>query len=323
MKQIFIGGTGRSGTSILKRLIACHPSVASLQGELRLIVDPGGALDLATKLSVQWSPYDGDSAIKQFRRIVKLAEHTSLPERAFRRVLLRIGMSPRRYSGMNLGEQFGRKNYKQVFDKLFDQLQSNTSRGSWVGSPSFQLSSMIDESQPWNESEVSQLIGQYFDQLFAYRLPRGTHWVDDTPFNLLHYDRLAKMFPTLKLVHIYRDPRDVVASYLTKRWGGTDAHVVAHRINSILQQWLMLRSTLPHVQLLEVSLEKLASAPFEMGKQIYEFLELDEYVSMEQDCKELIKKDMVNIGRWKTIASFEDLSLHSLLEPSLSAYGCK
>ena len=46
MKQLFIRGTGRSRTTILKKILASHSQIVALPGELRVITDPGGALEL-------------------------------------------------------------------------------------------------------------------------------------------------------------------------------------------------------------------------------------------------------------------------------------
>ena len=45
LSPIFIGGTGRSGTTILKRVLLQHSAIVGFSGELRLLIDPGGALD--------------------------------------------------------------------------------------------------------------------------------------------------------------------------------------------------------------------------------------------------------------------------------------
>jgi hypothetical protein len=37
---------------------------------------------------------------------------------------------------------------------------------------------------------------------------------DKTPYNLLYLDKIYQIFPKCKIVHILRDPRDVVASYI-------------------------------------------------------------------------------------------------------------
>ena len=41
---IFIGGTGRSGTSHLSKILGEHPSIWSLKQECRFIIDPEGVV---------------------------------------------------------------------------------------------------------------------------------------------------------------------------------------------------------------------------------------------------------------------------------------
>ena len=47
-------------------------------------------------------------------------------------------------------------------------------------------------------------------------------WVEMTPGNALRAKHLARMFPGMRLVHTYRDGRDVAASVVPLHWGPTD-----------------------------------------------------------------------------------------------------
>ena len=47
MPPVFIGGTGRSGTTATARLLGAHPACHNIPVELRFITDPGGLCDLA------------------------------------------------------------------------------------------------------------------------------------------------------------------------------------------------------------------------------------------------------------------------------------
>lgn len=52
---VFVGGTGRSGTGIVARLIATHGSHAIIPAEIRFHADPGGLVDLvAGKVELDW-----------------------------------------------------------------------------------------------------------------------------------------------------------------------------------------------------------------------------------------------------------------------------
>ena len=50
-KEIFIGGTGRSGTSILSKHLGSHPDVYQIPFETKFLVDKDGALDLFVALT--------------------------------------------------------------------------------------------------------------------------------------------------------------------------------------------------------------------------------------------------------------------------------
>lgn len=42
---------------------------------------------------------------------------------------------------------------------------------------------------------------------------------EKTPAYVLHGERIDQLFPNAQFIHLYRDPRDVVASYLEQYWG--------------------------------------------------------------------------------------------------------
>lgn len=302
MIPVFVGGTGRSGTSILKKLLVQHPNMVGVTGELRVIIDPGGALDLVNALSRDWTPYKADNAIQTFRRMMVDAAHATISGRAMRKLMLRIGASPRRYVGLDLATQFGSGYYQERLDRLTRDLTYHVARGSWMGSPSYQLHSKIYEADPLAFLSAAGLIIGFFEDLYSKLAERqkvdATHWLDDTPYNVLRAEMLVKVFPGMKLIHIHRDPRDVLASYLQQNWGGDDMVATARRLGNILTVWRDIRERLPGDSYLEVSFEELARSPQEQLARIVAFVKLSSYQFSEEELA-IIDYKRAHIGRWK------------------------
>lgn len=324
MIPIFIGGTGRSGTSILKRFLQQHPNAVAYPHELRVITDPGGALDLVNALSRDWEPYKADYAIQEFQRIMRAAAYGSIWQRAVRRAMLRIGGAPRRYTGVNMRQAFG-TDIDRRLDSLLDDISYHVSKGSWIGSQSYQFPSKIYESDWQQHHEIASKVGAFFTDLFEElakkKVTPASHWIEDTPYNLLRADELLQLFPTMKLIHIYRDPRDVLASYLTQDWGGDEAAVTARRLHNVLKKWRHVRENMPLQSYIEVSFEALAHAPQTEANKIIDFVGLPVHKFTDKELS-LIDLRRAHLGRWKEEIPPE--ALHramNYLSPWVDEYG--
>jgi len=323
MKPIFIGGTGRSGTTILKRVLTCHSKIVSLRDELRVITDPGGALDLISALSGRWSPYNADAAMHRFRDIMLECARTSSKagiflEKAERKIFRSLGVSPRRYLGSGFTYYFDASFYHQRLDRLIQELCYHITKGSWIGSPPFRVPSKIFECGPMPRADVERILERFFQDLYTNLAREGqTHWLDDTPTNLLHTHELRGLFPDMRLVHIYRDPRDVTASYSRFAWGGGNFVAIARRLAGIYRHWFEIREGLSGDCVLEISLEELAAEPVAGLTKICNFVELDFEESLMQ-----IPLDKVHAGRWRRdIPESEWEAVESHLGQFIKTYG--
>ena len=72
-----IGGTGRCGTSILRRILATHSEVAALPIEHKITVDPEGIIDFYNSYSSNWSPYLADQKLKRLESFLYTLSSTS------------------------------------------------------------------------------------------------------------------------------------------------------------------------------------------------------------------------------------------------------
>lgn len=319
MIPVLIGGTGRSGTTVLKNVLGCHPQVATMPFELRLIVDPGGALDLLSALTDRWSPYNADIAIHRFRRLALACASASLVSRALARGLVMMGMSPWRYPQVGVGTVIGERTYRRRLQILIDDLTHHVTSGSWAGSYPYQMRSTIYESGPFEKGRIASMLAEFIHDLYRH-IPDGsakTHWAEDTPYNVVHAEELAELFPHMRLIHIYRDPRDVLASYRTKHWGGDDTEAIALRLKGVMGRWFAVRETLSPDSYYEVALERLAESPPAVLSELCDFAGLPYDGALEQ-----IPLDRVNAGRWRQDLSEDDVDVViPILQPFLDRLG--
>ncbi|WP_417489627.1 sulfotransferase family protein [Maricaulis sp.] len=80
---------------------------------------------------------------------------------------------------------------------------------------------------------LTGLIGEPIDGLPGHRL------VEKTSLNILAFERLGRLLPQARFVHIVRDGRDVAASLLQRDWRGPDGRPFAHvsEPGAALQYW--------------------------------------------------------------------------------------
>jgi hypothetical protein len=76
----------------------------------------------------------------------------------------------------------------------------------------------------------------------------------------------------MKLVYVFRDPRDVVSSYLTRRWAPSEPVDAAIWLKQILERWDEVKQTVPQSAYLEVRFEDLMADPPGMVASICAFL---------------------------------------------------
>lgn len=323
MIPLFIGGTGRSGTSILKRVIATHPGVASIPTELRVIVDPDGALDLHRTLTSRWSPYNGDIAVQRFADLLRRAETTNRLKIAFVLAMHRLGISPGRYTDFGIGDVCGRGEYRRLREALLADLQVAEHRAIWAGTPSWQRRARMIDTVPGEAGVLARRLERFFHDYFQLtaRGRRVSHWVEDTPYNLLHVHELLEIFPTLRFIHVHRDFRDVVASYRRQHWGRGHLPAIAGRVAAVTSRWLEIRSTLPEEVIWEVGLAEIVADSQGFYSRFLEFSGLPPESAMAERLDQLDTRRMHG-GRWRRDFSPAEVDqVAPILAPALAAYG--
>lgn len=278
-KIIFIGGTGRCGTSILKEALALHPQAASLPFEYRFIIDPDGILDFYAHSRACWTPSICDKRLKRLARFLRRLAYEPIPHRLMGNLIKQLDpqrhwLSPRHHHGWDLSQWL--PNYEQHVEKLLSNLVDFSFRGYWPASDSYQMCPESWHCYRRDDWSLAATLGNFLGAVIGDLLKEtGKQFlVEDNTWNVFLARELVDLLPQAKIVHIYRDPRDVVASFVHQRWCPRDPLRAACWYVDMMDHWLEVRRELPAHCYREVSLERFVDRPAEVLRELCEFAEI-------------------------------------------------
>lgn len=261
---LFSGGSGRSGTTVLAKLLRTHPRVrASKPLEVRCVTDAAGLLDLCVgpREDAGW-------------KVKALAQWQPLLLREFRK-----RMRTRWWSRVNrLGRDSGL--HRGITTEQREQLLSTFER---------ELS----------EDPISA--AQAFLTRLArdQGLVDERYWIDTSPPNIANADRIHALIPEARFVHMVRDGRDTIASVLAETWGPKDVHEAAHWWANRMAAAHRALARVPAEQVLTLSLEELVVTD-RVGQyeRLLSFLELPDRPRMRRYFAERMPTERVAPGSW-------------------------
>ena len=305
-RMIFVGGTGRSGTSIVKEILATHPDAASLPFEYRFIIDPDGLVDFYTSFTAAWSPYLADRRLKRLECLL----HTLTRESWYHRILGRLlrwwnrdgkTLSPRAYHGWELNRHL--PNFERHVQHLMARLVEFSFPACWVGTESYQPFPKVYHAAPISRQELAQILGEFVQNVISDLLQQTgkKFFVEDNTWNVLFAREILDLVPEAKIIHVCRDPRDVVASFSQQRWSPADKEQGARWYKAMMLHWFDVRSSLPADSYYELELEELVAHPDAVLQEVCEFAG----ISFES---EMLQIDLSHShsGRWKQEYSNEE-----------------
>lgn len=188
------------------------------------------------------------------------------------------------------------------------------------------------------ESEIDELVERYEDkrssskiywqtlQTYA-RKQNGVRWIGDKDPRSIEYLRvIARHFPNALVLHIIRDPRDVLNSKKRAKWSSgrpTWQYVFANRV-----QIKMARSDGPALfggRYIEISYEELLARPGEVLESLCERMALsfdDRMLEFARTGRQIVAEDELawkkevlgpllqdNVGKWKDALSAWEVEL--------------
>lgn len=295
-KKIFIGGTGRSGTTIFSRWLGSHSEIQNMPYETRFIIDKYGLIDLYYSLTTNYSHDQSRLALKDF--YIMMSQQMTSPS-----------LTP--YLGFDFSKTFRSLNYKKEFESFFNKLHQGTFIASDYHSydkhPKF--SSFVRQNKTYLNASIRILtgrkvnlfkpnwpkeemyIGKYFSEskelttLMANFINNlfGTYakhnhkinWCEDTPANMLHIDFLSLLFDDAYFFHLVRNPIGVAYSYKNQFWAPKNYTQIIALLSNLYEKYMIMRqfAVKNKLKYKEIKLENLSNEVFQ--KEITDFLKLD------------------------------------------------
>lgn len=306
LTPIFIGGTGRSGTTILSKVLGRHPDCFALPIESRFITDPDGLISLYKSLYPDWSFFQSDKA---FERFLRLMRHLKFPYKG-------------KYVPYGIEQYLNEGVYEKIVSEYCENLKVQVFKSAWLGRVNISRkiiskfsqvipfsNALLEDSyyvSPPEENEFCEFTGSFITDCFeGFKDRRKADLViDHTPSNIVHANTILKFLPESKFIHIYRNPLDIISSFHSKDWGSRDLEINTCWIFDTLNQWFKHREVLNPTSFLEVKFEDLIADPEKELNLICDFLRINE-------SQEFYKVDLSkhNIGRWVDQISNEEANM--------------
>ena len=300
MKPVFVGGTGRSGTTVVGDLLGLHQDIrTSVPIEIKFLANKSGLLQLV------------------FGR--------DTPDIEKKIALLDLRSRLRRYKRK-------REKFKKIQVEFLDRIWNTWwdidappphGRGLQSGITKQQLekllATLIFELRINRVWAARRFMRNFISSQAAHRGQK--YWVETTPLNIAQGQRILKIFPNALFINMVRDPRDVIASLLTKNWGPTTPLEGIEWIQKRLIDAHHALRTIPAKQQITIALEDLAINKREQSYQsLLTFLGLQDDPAMRAFFETELTPQAATSGRWKSeIATPEFLSAYAELEKRLAA----
>lgn len=266
---ILTGGTGRSGTTVVGKLLSRHSLVKLAKPtEVKFLTSGNGLLDLVANPRFTRSGkiiFGKNANFNRFSRDAKGKWWDREGKRGGR-------------TGLNIGID------ETSLEELLENLNGDLKTDRGLAAAKF-MRGFVD-----------------------YQLHDGEkkYWVDTTPPNLIRADEISKLLPKVKFVHMIRDGRDVASSVVRERWGPQDYDEAliwwGNRMKQILTATKDKGNQVHHIWLEDLAIHNRDDT---YGK-LLEFLHLNHETKIDQYFEKEVLAEAVKSGRWRREVSDAD-----------------
>ena len=272
---VFIGGTGRSGTTILLNLLNRHPDFhASMPREIKYLTSRHGLVDIALT-----RPFGIEENLK--------AKRNNLIARALPLLgVSKLSLFEKELLGPWWSETGKKGNQRGLVQGITrDELEQEFER--------FKASFKFD---PVSGSRA------LFESLSRAQMKDGVkrYFGDSTPVNIMQADLINQLLPQSKFIHIIRDGRDVASSVVKEKWGPSEHFAALDWWKKRMVTGQMALSKIKTENKLELRIEDLVIHQREATlEKIKVFLDLPSNKRFDSYFNDEILPEKLHAGRWK------------------------
>ena len=313
---MFAAGLGSTGSSALVDLLKEVDGFYSMDDEFRLFVDPGGLVTLRDALVENWTVFQSDVAIREFKRMIWS--------------LSRKKRSP--YTALDHRKYFD-KEFEKCADDFISKLTDLEFRGFWYGIDNIwmrQLNKIVGLPRTRfnskkmylgknvSENEFNQCASEFIQSLVEYVLRKESrsYFCFNENLSCMMPSKVLGMVPGSKMILVIRDPKDVYADSLRVKWPAIPqdpSEYIKWQI-AVYQGWMnvessQVRSSELSTSLMVVRFEDLVINYNETVDLIFDFLEIDKSQHTSKGQYFNPSRSIKNIGQWKDVLSKDVVDL--------------
>ncbi|MBK8161718.1 MAG: sulfotransferase [Gammaproteobacteria bacterium] len=274
-QPIFVGGTGRSGTSVMGDLLGSHPAIVLPAHENKLIVEQGGLMDLVDQLGGRYDMKRHHYAVANFigwaarLRVIGFAD-AALNARVRELMAAGTGLHEafesvgRGHPGAGfsihaVGQFIGMEHYDACVNDFVRGLIESVSAEGIVDTEG--LIRPFFTPKAMTRAEALAACRAFLGRLYSLPLQRAgaQRWCDDTPDSWLYLDFLHELYPGMRFIHMIRDPRDVVGSYMKQTWAPSDPKAIVAGFKAQFAAYEAVKTRVPAECVREIRLEDISA----------------------------------------------------------------
>jgi hypothetical protein len=272
---VFIGGTGRSGTTIVANMLSRHPEFhTSLPREIKYLTERKGLIDFNFK-----RPMKEERSLKEFRAAIA------------GKILPFIGKS----------------NFQIFSDRLFGKWwsevgKSGNTRGLIQGIDFRTLENALGNFKEEYKENPLFASRAFFFTISAAQIKSSStkFFADTTPTNIINAKYIHQLFPEAIFINMVRDGRDVASSVAKERWGPDTPQSALPWWEKRIEFGYRSLKQIPTANQVTIRLENLVTDKREETyEELLNFLGLEDHPKLHNYFDTEMKPEKMNAGRWQ------------------------